>query len=740
MQARAANVLWWVGRLRGLATLHGVMLVVASLFGTMQVSVAIAAVESATSKGVDVASSRSTVAVNSGWRFMRGDPVDAAREDFDDASWVGVTLPHTYNGADGEDGGGYYRGAAWYRRDLLVPSLPTDRRLWLEFDGAALAADVWINGSHVGRHEGGFARFRFDITSRLKAGMNVIAVRTDNSGSLPIAPLGGDFTVFGGLYRSVSIVEVPLVHIDLSDYGGPGVYASTRSLSDTQASLSVRVGLRNDDDANRRVNLNVAIKDADGVVVANTTRSVRVGAHATGSFVLPLTLAQPHRWRGKQDPYLYQVTAAISSGDSVSVPLGLRTIRFDPKLGFVLNEQPYPLHGVNLFHPQRPGRGTAVTDDDVTADMQTVGEMGLTALRLVHFQHPQKVYDLADQQGIAIWTEIPINGVIQDGSHFLANASDQLRELVWQNFNHPSVVLWGIGNEVYATTPDVPELLRHMNDLAHQLDLSRPTAYAHCCQRDDDAKANITDVIGFNRYFGWYPGQTDTMGAWIERYQTTFPERSFAVGEYGAGGSPLHQQIPPPDQNIPQSAWHPEQAQTRYHMQNWRDIRDHQNLAGAFVWVAFDVASDGRHEGDRPGINDKGLISYDRSVRKDAYFWYQANWSAEPMLHLLDRRMAVRYEDKVDVSAFSNLAKIALSLNGRVFGEAPVVDHVAQWTGVPLVLGVNDISITAESPQGAVVRDHIQLTRVPAPATGISPIPVIRAPVPAASTGKPPGQ
>ncbi|WP_177497476.1 glycoside hydrolase family 2 protein [Pseudomonas sp. Hp2] len=713
-------------------------LIVALAWGCVHASIAMAA-ENAGAPG-DVPPSRTQVPIDAGWRFLRADAADAAREDFDDGPWAEVTLPHTYNAADGEDGGGYYRGAGWYRRALQVPSLPADRRVWLQFDGAALAADVWVNGRHVGRHEGGYARFRFDITPQLKVGANLIAVRTDNAASLPIAPLGGDFTVFGGLYRGVSIVEVPALHIDLADHGGPGVYASTRSLSDDRASLSIRVALRNDEARARRSNVSVTIDDAEGNTVASARRQLRVGAGSTASLDLPLAIARPRLWQGRADPYLYTVTARLDSGDEVRVPLGLRTIRFDPRDGFVLNGKPYPLHGVNLFHPQRPGRGTAVAETDVAADMQAMDELGLTALRLVHYQHPQSVYDYADRHGIAVWTEIPINGVIQDSARFLDNASAQLRELVRQNYHHPSVVLWGIGNEVYATTPDVAAFLRRMNDLAHELDPSRPTAYAHCCQRDDDPKAAITDVIGFNRYFGWYPEQTDTMRAWAERYRSAFPERAFMVSEYGAGGSPLQQQVPPPDRNVPQSGWHPEQAQTRYHVQNWRDLRDQHGLSGAFVWVAFDLASDGRHEGDRPGINDKGLVSYDRSVRKDAYFWYQANWSARPMVHLLDRRLAVRYEDKVDIAAFSNLAEVSLTINGRMFGQTPVVDHVAQWSDVPLVIGTNDIRIAGKTAQGTTVDDRIQLTRMPSPETGISPIPAIRKPVPAAPTGKPPGQ
>jgi beta-galactosidase len=683
------------------------------------------------------AAERTVTSMDAGWQFRRGDVPSAGAAD-SDTGWDAVTLPHSYNGADGDDGGTYYRGPAIYRRALTLDRLPAGRRLWLQFDGAALATDVWVNGQSIGRHEGGHAAFRFDITRALRVGANRIVVRTDNSKLPAIAPLGGDFTVFGGLYRHVWLVEVPDAHIDLADYGGPGVYVATKALDHRAAMLEARVLVRNDGRRASRLPIQVVVHDAAGATVATASKAVRVRAGAGLSITLPLMIAQPHRWQGRRDPYLYRVTARVGAGDAVTVPLGLRTASVDPQRGFVLNGAPYPLHGVNLFHSGRPGRGLAVTDRDVVEDMQALGELGVTGVRLVHFQHPQAAYDEADRRGFAIWTEIGVNGVIDPGRPFADNAAQQMRELIRQNYNHPSVVMWGIGNEVYATTPDVTRVLKGVQAVARVEDASRPTVYAHCCQADDNAKAGVTDIIGFNRYFGWYPGQGGTIGAWADGFHAAHPTRAFAVSEYGAGASIRHQQLPPPVENVPESGWHPEQAQTRYHEDNWRQLRNRPYLFGTFVWVAFVLASDGRHEGDRPGINDKGLITYDRAVRKDAFYWYQANWSADPMIHLTDSRLTTRSEQTVPIRAFTNAAAATLTVNGRIVGTATTADHIVAWPAVSLQPGLNMISVVAK---GSGVRDMMQLVRQPVSASGARAIPEPVAPMPPpAKSAAPPGQ
>ena len=635
--------------------------------------------------------SRELTFLTAEWRFSRGDETSAPTPAFDDSGWTRVTLPHTFDAAETGDGT-YYRGPAWYRRAFAIAAPRLGRRLLVQFDGAALIADVYLNGGKVCRHEGGHAAFRCDLTGALVVGRNLLAVRVDNSATRVVSPLGGDFTVFGGLYRPVSLIETDDVHFDLLDYGGPGVYARATEIGASATAVSVTAKVANDAGRSRKVPIAVSVLDAAGGEAARTSATVRVPPHTVRSATLILQLPSPHLWDGVRDPYLYRVRARLGDGgDEVSVPLGIRSFVFDPQLGFVLNGRPYPLHGVNLMHSARPGKGTAVTDQEVAEDFAIIREMGSTGVRLVHFQHPQAAYDQADRIGLPLWTEIGVNGQVEDTPEFRANAALQLRELIAQKYNHPSVVLWGIGNEVYADDAPTARVLSELHEVARLADPSRPTTYAHCCQADDNAKAMITEVIGFNRYFGWYPDQQGTIGEWAARFHAAHPERPFAVSEYGAGASILHQQDPP-GAVVPASGWHPEQYQALYHEKNWLELKDKPYLWGTFVWVAFDLASAGRNEGDRRGINDKGLVTYDRKVRKDAWYWYQAWWSNRPMLHITSRRFTLRHDPAATVKVYTNAASVTLFVNGKEVGTRPVENRIASWP-VTLREGENEIEV-----------------------------------------------
>jgi len=361
---------------------------------------------------------------------------------------------------------------------------------------------------------------------------------------------------------------------------------------------------------------------------------------------------------------------------------------------------------VDLFHSERPARGTAVTDDEIRQDFAILQELGVTGVRFVHFQHPQLAYEEADRLGLIVWTEIPLNGVIDPGPAFEQNLEQQAEELIRQNAQHPSVAVWGLGNEVYAVNPDVNRVLAKMQQVMKREDPSRPTTYAHCCQADDDEKAQHSDTIAFNRYFGWYPGQQGSLGEWAENFHARFPQRAFAIGEYGAGASIRHQEAAP-SQPDTAGGWHPEQFQTLFHERSWPQIASLDYVWGKFVWVAFDLASDGRAEGDRPGINDKGLVTYDRVVRKDAFFYYQAQWSREPVLHLANQRLTTYHTRIVEVTAFTNAPTAQLEVNGVAAGTAEVHGGVAHWAGVELKPGVNEIAVSAQSA-GTALRDAAQ--------------------------------
>lgn len=659
-----------------------------------------------------VGASRETAALIAGWRFAQGEHPGAVAPSFDDSGWSRVTLPHTFNAAETGDGS-YYRGPAWYRRAFEIVRLRSGRRLFVQFDGAALVADVYLNGKPVCRHEGGHAAFRCDLTGGLALGRNLLAVRVDNSSNPAVSPLGGDFTVFGGLYRPVSLIEADEVHFDLLDHGGPGFYARAHDITADAAAVSAVAKLANDGSRARSVPVFARILDAEGREVARTSVSVRLPGRSIRDVALDMRLPSPRRWDGVRDPYLYQIVVRIGdSGDEVSVPLGVRTVRIDPRKGFLLNGKPYPLRGVNLMHSARPGKGTGVTDAEVGEDFAIIRDMGSTAVRLTHFQHPQAAYQEADRLGLALSTEIGINGVVAEGPAFLANATQQMRELIAQNYNHPSVVIWGLGNEVYSTEPVVEHVLRALQQVAKAADPDRPTTYAHCCQQDDHPKALISDVIGFNRYFGWYPDQKGTIGEWAEGFHTRHPDRAFAVSEYGAGASILHQEDPPRTV-VPASGWHPEQYQALYHERNWLELKDKPYLWGTFIWVGFDLASAGRNEGDRRGINDKGLVTYDRKVRKDAWYWYRAWWSDQPTLYITSRRFTERSDRDATVKIYTSAPAATLFLNGVEIGTRPAVDRIVRWP-VTLRRGANAIEVRATA-KGEALSDRVTWQYEPPP-------------------------
>ncbi len=619
------------------------------------------------------AAARQVTSLNAGWRFIRQDVAGAESARFDASAWQAVDLPFTYKAADAGEAD-YYRGPAWYRRDLdLTPK--AGQHYLLQFDGAALIADVYVNGQSVGHHEGGYAAFRCDITAALTAGHNVIAVRVDNTKVAQIAPLSGDFNVFGGLYRGVSLIETGGAHIDLMDHGGPGIYATTAAITPGRADIRIRERVANDGAA-ATVRVRTRILDAAGKTVAQSQAFQALKAEDTTELAVAVAVQRPHLWAGRSDPYLYHVVVEVGD-DSVTVPLGIRTVGFKDGQ-FLLNGQPYRLYGVDMQQPGRKGKGTAVSDGDVDEDMQIVDDLGVTAMRLAHMQHPQRVYDDADRMGILLTTEVPLVDIIDPSDAFRGNIVQQMQELIAQNYNHPSIALWGLGNEVHDTSAASNAVLAALQTTVKGMDASRPTVYSHCCVADDDPIAMHSDVVSYNRYYGWYGGDAGEFGKWADDLHARLPGRVFGVSEYGAGAS-VQDQEDPPSRPATTSYWHPEQYQAQVHEATWNQIAARPFLWSSFVWVAFDFPSHIRNEGDRPAINDKGLVSEDRLTKKDAYFWYQANWSDRPMIHITSARYTGRRARSATVRVYSNLPEVRLVLNGEALGPQAVVDHVAAW-------------------------------------------------------------
>ncbi|MFI9834659.1 glycoside hydrolase family 2 protein [Streptomyces sp. NPDC051913] len=650
---------------------------------------------------------RLRIDLNAGWRFLRADAPGAEKPGFDDSAWTPVNTPHTWNAFDGADGGNnYYRGVGWYRRHYTVPSQLAGKQLYLQFAGVNQVADVWVNGTYLGQHEGGYARFRFRVTGVLAPGPdNVIAVRVTNTRDTGIAPVNADYSFEGGIYRNVSLWALDTLHVRMEDYAGPGVYLRQSEVSATAATVTVTTKLWNDSGGTRSVVVRSVIADQGGTIVAEARGTAQTVAAATGAEVSQtVRIDRPRLWNGLADAYLYNVSVEIHDvtagadriADVVTERLGLRSLTVDADTGFHLNGRQVGLHGVNL-HQERMGKGWALSDADHTQDFDLIRELGANTVRMAHYQHDQKDYELADERGLVVWAEIPLVNTVTDSTAFTTSTQNQLRELIRQNYNHPSIVFWGIGNELtdYNGTA-TNTLLQSLARIIESEDPGRLSTYAVRSEDPDDAQAGLhTRTTGFNKYLGWYYGSKDAeLGAWADRLHTSSPSRRIGISEYGAGADTAQHALNPPRPE-PGGTWHPEEYQSLFHEAYWKQLAARPYIWGSYVWAMFDFASDGRNEGGRPGINDKGLVTHDRQIRKDAFYWYKANWATTPTLHIASRRWTRRTDAHTELKVYSNADEVTATLNGTPLGALRSGDRIFRWTDVTLRAGENTVAVTA---------------------------------------------
>jgi beta-galactosidase len=676
------------------------------------------------------APARPSIDLDANWRFIRQDAPGADGVAFDDSAWQPVQLPHTWNNLDGQDGGNnYYRGPGWYRRHLTVGPELAGKSLFLQFDAAALVADVYVNGQRAGQHKGAFAGFVFDVTKLLHSGDdNVIAVRVNNARDVTVPPIDGDFTISGGLYRPVHLLVLSPLSISPLDDGGPGVYAKQSSVTAAQANLQVTTKLRNGGVADQSATVLCQILDAADQVVQSATVQQNVAAGANADATEDITLSSPHLWNGRKDPYLYTLRVTVSDGaivlDTLDQPLGLRFFSVDPDNGFSLNGQKYDLHGVNR-HQDRIDMGWAIGSAQQKQDFDLIMEMGCTGIRLSHYQHAQEFYDLCDRGGLVVWAEACLVNHVSINDDFDKAALQQVRELVKQNYNHPSICFWSLFNELrsahpqadYKTEPEVVhqvELVTKLNELAHQLDPTRLTTAASN-QLDPNYPRNlITDTIAFNPYVGWYSGTPASWPGTLDALRTARPARAVGISEYGAGASAFQHQLNPTQPKANLNPWHPEEWQTTLHEAAWGAMQKRPWIWGEFLWCMFDFASDSRAEGDHAGRNDKGMVTYDRKTKKDTFYFYKANWSDQLFAYITDRRFTPRNVAKSPVKIYSNCDSVELFVNGQSLGVRKGDEiHRFIWDDVTLKNGDNQIRAVGTSA-GATHEDTCTMVLDPA--------------------------
>ncbi len=632
------------------------------------------------------------------WKFCK-EGVSSVHPDV--SLWDDVTIPHTWNVADGQSGAGgdewqnngYYRGPGCYSKTFVVSAADLKNRLFLRFEAVSQTAEVYVNGQFTGRHAGAFNAFCFEITKFVRPGENTLLVKASNEWTRNIAPLGGDFTVFGGIYRPVWLMVLDQVCVTPLDYASSGVYVKQQKLTPQSATIDVTTKISNGIGKTQKLQLVTSVIDSLNRVVAIKQIPVTIHKGENRSVAQSLDIIRPILWHGLAHPCLYQVKVELVTGkrvlDVVSQKVGLRSFVIDPVKGAFLNGLPYKLHGVNR-HQDRKGMGWALTNKQHDEDFRLIREIGANAVRLAHYPHSDYTYRLCDSLGLLVWAEIPLVNNITGTPEFAENAKLQLTEFIRQNYNHPSIIFWSIYNEMgHRKTDDPQQLLTDLNTLAHSEDPGRYTVAA--ANRIERPEKLIPDVIAFNSYPGWYGGTPDGMGKSLTDWNGSVKYKGIGVSEYGAGASVhQHQQgVTTPPQ--PNGKWHPEEWQALVHERNYKKISQATYCWGSFVWNMFDFASAGRNEGDTVGINDKGLVTYDRTIRKDAFYFYKANWSDVPFVYLTSRRHTQRDTAQTDVKVYSNCAEVCLRVNDTDYGVIKPQDGICIWKNIPLQSGANTV-------------------------------------------------
>ena len=628
---------------------------------------------------------RNIININNNWMFYK-DTADISSVISENAE--SVNIPHTWNAFDGQDGGNdYFRGSCCYIKELKKSELPKGELYYLEINGANNSADVYVNGKNMAHHDNGYSTWRVNITDVLEE-ENTIAVVVDNAPTELVYPQTADFTFYGGLYRDVNVIAINRTHFDLDYYGGKGLKV-TPVMEGKDAKVNVEVfvdGLQVGD------KLIYIIKDADGTVVDTCE---------TADLNCDFVIKEAHLWDGVKDPYLYNCSVAIQRDDvtldEVSARFGCRSFRIDPENGFILNGREYPLRGVSR-HQDRFNMGNALLPEHHIEDMDFICEMGSNTIRLAHYQHDQFFYDLCDERGMVVWAEIPYI------SRHMPEANDntvlQMKELIVQNYNHPSICVWGLSNEITmdgAKDPDMINQHRILNDLVHDMDKTRPTVIAciSTCSMDEEY-VHIPDVVSYNHYFGWYGGNVADNGPWFDEFHKKYPNTPIGVSEYGCEALNWHT-------SNPKQGDYTEEYQAYYHEELIKQLFTRKYIWATHVWNMYDFGADARAEGGENGQNHKGLMTMDRKYKKDSFYAYKAWLSDEPFVHLTSKRYIDRVEDVTKVTVYSNQPEVELFANGESVGKKTAEDHFFRFE-VPNVGETTLVVVAGECRDESIIR------------------------------------
>lgn len=631
---------------------------------------------------------RQVFSLNENWKFSYGYDVRS--------KGISINLPHTWNTKDALGGNtDYYRGLGVYRKKIEAKQEWENKRLFIKFWGANLVTDVFINGKHIGEHRGGYTAFAFEITPYVVYGKeNTITVKVNNAQQLDVMPLLGDFNFYGGLYRDVELYITESDCISLLDYGSEGVYLHPDIVTKDNASVRSIIKIL----GKSNVDVNVSVLDDKDNKVFSKTQTIGNDDNSTKEITIPIEISKPHLWHSTLDPYLYSVRVQlIKDGkiiDEVIQPLGLRYFHVDPNKGVFLNGKHIQIKGV-CRHQDRPELGNALVPFHHLEDIEIMKDMGANSLRMSHYPHDSYMYKLCDKEGIIVWSEIPFvgpGGYAEKGfvnsERFKQNGRNQLKEMIRQNMNHPSILFWGLFNELKESGDNPVEYVKELHKLAISEDSSRVTTAASNQSGDLN---KITDLMAWNLYFGWYGGEVSGIGKWADNMHAKMPNTPIGISEYGAGASIVHQSEELTKTN-PISYWHPENWQTYFHEAHWEEIDKRPFIWGTFIWSLFDFGAAHRTEGEKPGKNDKGIVTFDRKDKKDAFYFYKANWNKDdPMIHIAERRLINRTKAEQTIKVYSNQKQVKLFVNGKEYTSSNSDEYSRFYFNIVLSSGENEI-------------------------------------------------
>ncbi len=677
-------------------------------------------------------SQRSKESINESWRFIREDVSGAEQSIFNDSSWTKVNIPHTWNATDAYTLKQYYRGVGWYRKDVYLTNKYATKQLFLNFEGAFVKAAIYVNGKLAGEHKGGFTAFTCDISTMVTIpGKNVIAVKVDNSGHLQLPPISGDYTMFGGLYRDAYLVSTERLHFDQMNYGSNGIFIETPQVNEKSATVKIKGTIRNESAENKNVCVLSKIIDESGKTIAAVTTTLHVRAGANGNFQqVSGTIASPRLW-SPESPYLYTVTTTLLSDDKKPVEydeinnsLGFRWCSFHPDSGFRLNGKSLKLIGASR-HQDYMGLGNALDNDLHRHDMEMLKKMGGNFVRISHYPQDPTIVEMCDKLGILVWEETPLGNTFYENAELKATCVSSLKEMIRQNFNHPSIIIWGYMNEIALGTVKMADKInqqeviestaqfaRELDSIVHSEDHNRVSTMAlNSGGRDLYQKSGISaipNVIGWNNYAGWYTGSFDKFGSFMDKEHAEYPKIISLISEFGAGGDGRLHSLKPEQFDF-SIEW-----QQLYHESYVDQIFSRPYIAGAAVWNLIDFGSGGRQE-SMPRINNKGLL-YNNRIPKDVYSLYQAWLLKTPVIHIASRDWTIRTGIQASagdttvtqpIKIYSNLDNVELFANGTSLGTQKIVKGVSVWNA-PFVDGKN-LFIAKGLRDGAVYEDALRI-------------------------------